>query len=72
MHAGYPRSKTLLLLAECAFEQRDFAGVRSALSELEASAHHTADVRDVIALWSQRDPTRPAQRPPAAVTEQTV
>ncbi len=72
VQAGYPRPKALLLLAECAFEQRDFGKVRTALSELEASAHGTADVRDLLALWAERDPSRPTQRPPAAVAEQTV
>jgi|GEM_PF-1881893 len=72
MRAGYPRSKVLIDVAECAFQRRDFAAVRAVIAELDASPQDSADVRDIIALWTQGDAARPANRPPAALTEQTI
>ena len=72
MRAGYPRGRVLAFIADCAFQRRDFAGVRAALAELEASPQHGADVRDVLALWLHDDASRPARRPPPALTEQTL
>lgn len=72
MLKGYPRGKVLLHIADCAFQRRDFAAVRSALAELAASPHDSADARDVIALWTQAEPARPVQRQSPALTEQTA
>lgn len=38
LEAGYPRRSVLSHLAECAFRQKDFASVRSSLSEVEAAS----------------------------------
>lgn len=72
LRAGYPRSKLLFHIAECAFQRRDFATVRSLLSELERSRQESVLVRDLIALWTQSEPTRPAHRSPSDLAENTL
>jgi tetratricopeptide (TPR) repeat protein len=48
---GYPATKVLPYLAECAFRSRDYAGVRSHLRRLEAICHGHAPLARVREYW---------------------
>ncbi|MCL2725948.1 MAG: hypothetical protein FWD69_16105 [Polyangiaceae bacterium] len=49
--AGYPRTKLLPYLAECAFYKRDFPAVRHCLRELELCAPFNAFPRAITSFW---------------------
>ena len=50
-HLGYPMTKILPYLAECAFEDRSFAAVRSYLRQLERSTGGHAPLARVREFW---------------------
>ena len=63
INAGYPRSRLLPWLAECAFYLRDFDTVRALLRELESSSPENVFFRDVFQMWADRNSDRPPPPP---------
>jgi hypothetical protein len=71
MAAGYPRVKVLPFLAECAFQHRDFAGVRGLLRELDSSSPENLFFRPVMEFWREHK-APPVPPPPGSRTSLTM
>lgn len=69
--SGYPRVKVLPFLADCAFQHRDFAGVRGLLRELDASSPENLFFRPVMEFWRERA-AGPVPPPPGSRTSLTM